>query len=68
MNRQYVDVLAHELQRHGVSRWHVDRQHRHPRLIFQWNGRPVFYAMPSTCSDWRGAMNARADIRRILRG
>jgi|tagenome__1003787_1003787.scaffolds.fasta_scaffold20924082_2 hypothetical protein len=38
MNRQYITVLAQELARHGVADWHIDRQHRHPRLRFEWRG------------------------------
>ena len=68
MNRQYIDVLAQELARHGIDRWHIDRWHHHPRLLFEWQGRRVFYAMPSSASDWRSVRNARADLRRLLRG
>ncbi len=67
MNRQYVDVLARELARHGVAKWHVDRRHPHPRLVFEQGGRSQFYAMPSSSSDRRAALNARADLRRLLR-
>jgi hypothetical protein len=69
MNREYIDILARELARHGVSRWHVDRSHRHPRLQFEWQGRSMFYVIPASSSDrYRGAMKARADLRRMLRG
>jgi hypothetical protein len=64
--RQYIDVLTRELASHGVADWRIDRSHHHPRLTFQWKGRETFYVMPSSSSDWRGALNARADLRRIL--
>jgi hypothetical protein len=66
MNRQYITVLAQELARHGISRWHVDRRHRHPRLVFEWQGRPMFFVMAGTASDWRSVRNHRADLRRLL--
>jgi hypothetical protein len=65
--RQCVDVLTRELARHGVTRWRIDRKRRHPRLTFEWNGRETFYVMPSRSPDWRSALNARSDLRRILR-
>lgn len=65
-NRTHIAVLTRELARHGVDRWHIDRKHHHPRLRFEWNGRETFYVMPSSSSDHRAALNARANLRRIL--
>jgi hypothetical protein len=64
--RFYIDTMTRELARHGVTRWRIDRKRRHPRLEFEWNGQKIIYVMPSSSSDWRGVLNARSDLRRIL--
>ena len=67
MNRQYLDTLVRELAHHGVADWQIDRRHHHPRLVFERDGKKTFYVMPASSSDWRATLNARADLRRILR-
>jgi hypothetical protein len=66
-SRQTIGVLARELARHGVEEWSIDRRHHHPRLRFEWCGREVFYVLASSGSDWRGTLNARSSLRRVLR-
>jgi hypothetical protein len=51
----------------GVNRWQIDKKHRHPGLKFEWNGSKLFFVLPSSSSDWRSVLNARADLPRIMR-
>jgi len=59
-NRRSIDVLTRELARHSVDRWHIDRQHHHPRLVFERDGKQAFYVLSSSGSDWRGSLQQTA--------
>jgi hypothetical protein len=64
--RQYLAVLTRELATFGVDRWHIDRSHHHPRLIFEWDGREISYVMAGSSSDWRSMRNAVSSLRRVM--
>lgn len=40
----------------------------HLRIMWELNGKPDVLVVPFSPSDWRGLLNARADLRRKLRG
>lgn len=62
----YLTTLTAELRAHGVTKWDVERNHRHPRLYFWHKGRRMFYVMPSTAGDRRGHLNALSNLRRMM--
>jgi hypothetical protein len=59
-------ALAHELDRRHIA--HVLVPGDHHRLRFSHAGRAHSMVIPSTPSDRRSAANARAYLRRLLRG
>jgi hypothetical protein len=43
-------------------------RNRHCKIRWELDGRKGVAIIPFTASDWRAPMNARADVRRQLRG
>jgi hypothetical protein len=64
---EYVDAVLAELDRYGI-RGTVDHTSKH--IAISWvlpDGQFRMTIVPSTPSDWRGLMNKRAEVRRMLR-
>lgn len=66
MSENYADILTDELSAHGVKRWEVEVNHKHPQLHFEWNGKEMMFVFPNTPSDRRGRLNALTDLRKIM--
>lgn len=63
----YDEALIAEIRAHGVKTWRIDKAGRaHPRLMFEFAGRPLMYVMPNTPSDKHGVLNALSDLRRLM--
>jgi len=66
MTDPYLSALVRELKSHGVTQYEVKKGRKHRRLIFTFQGREMFYVMPSTSSDFRAPLNAQSDLRRLM--
>jgi hypothetical protein len=64
---EVLDVIRRELKAHGVTPT-IERTSKHVDVRWQIPGKqPRVYTTSSTPSDWRTRMNARAEVRRMLR-
>jgi hypothetical protein len=63
----YVTKISRTLSAHGITSWHFERTRRHRAVRVTHGGRTITVTFPSSGSDWRGARNATADLRRALR-
>jgi hypothetical protein len=63
---EHLEPVLDELERYGLKSEIGDRG---KHLEIRWNT-PMgerFIIMPKTPSDWRGALNSRSDLRKMLR-
>lgn len=66
MNDQQRRIIAF-LEKSGASHIHVELGARHPRIVFNWQGKTLRYVVPGTPSDsLRAAHNAIADIKWLI--
>ncbi len=66
MSANYLPDLIAELERHGVTDYWVDDQHRHLRLYFLHDGQRKLCITSRSPSDRFGAKQALASLRRQL--
>jgi hypothetical protein len=67
MRNRCIDAVITELRAVGVYDFKIASGGKHPQVHWEVNGAPRFYAVPGTPGDVRSALNARADIRRMLK-
>lgn len=60
-------AILHELAGVGIHSPIVAPGGKHLQVRWETNAGSRFYSLPRTGSDWRGARNARAEVRRMLR-
>jgi hypothetical protein len=63
---EHLELVMDELERYGL-RGEVGERGKHLEIAFETPLGRRFIIMPKTPSDWRGAMNSRSDLRKILR-
>jgi hypothetical protein len=66
MKNAEMKAVTIEIEAAGLD-WYVNTKGRHPKVIFTINGRSCQMTVSSTPSDWRGPLNARAQVRRVIR-
>jgi hypothetical protein len=47
--------------------WSLDVAHKHPRLLYSVNGKPLMQVVSASSSDRRAALNMRGDVLRAIR-
>ena len=65
-NRELA-LVRRELARAGITPV-IRVGGKHLRISWERDGKPRTVIVPQSPSDWRGGRNARARVRRILRG
>lgn len=60
---EFRDALLREINRHGVTRYEVKKRGKHPKLVFEFNGRRISITYPSSPSEQRGLKNAISALR-----
>lgn len=66
MRNEITDLLLEELDRYGLKGEISDRS-KHLEVAWQTPQGRRFVIVPRTPSDWRGGMNVRSDMRKLLR-
>lgn len=61
-----VDMLMEELERHGL-RGELGERGKHLEIAWNAPAGRRFIIIAKTPSDWRGSMNSRSDMRKLLR-
>lgn len=61
-----VEVVTDELERHGVTKWDVDRGHNHPKIRFTFNGQQLTFVVAGSPSDSHGWENSLTDLRKRM--
>ena len=62
-HRRIVDWLKAQ----GADSVHIDPGHTHPKIVFEWNGKPLSYVTAGTPSDtYHASANAIRDLRHML--
>lgn len=67
MRNEITDLLIEELEKYGLK---GQIEHRTKHLEVSWylpSGARRFIIAPATPSEWRGGLNARSDLRKMLR-
>ena len=65
--REHAAAMIDFLRSQGVNDSHVEWGSKHPRLMFSFMGRPLYYSFPATPGDSRRASRmAVSDLRRLL--
>ena len=59
-------AAARVLEGHEVE-FRVEKGSKHPRILFEVNGRPFLYVLSGSLGDRRAAMNVASDVRRMVR-
>lgn len=59
------DTLASELNSRGID-FQLEHGSKHPRLIFDLNGRTIKFTYPLSPSDSRSGLNSLAQLKRII--
>lgn len=63
---EHLELVIDELERYGL-RGEVGERGKHLEIAFETPLGRRFIIVPKTPSDWRGAMNSRSDLRKILK-
>jgi hypothetical protein len=66
MSDDYLAKIRRLLSSYGISDYQVVRRRRHRAVVVAHGGKTVTVTVSSTGSDFRGARNAAADLRRAL--
>ena len=64
--REYISLTTNLLDDMKIE-WSLDMAHKHPRLLYSVNGRPLMQVVSSSSSDKRAALNMRGDVLRAIR-
>lgn len=67
MARQTEDSVAGAVLSGAGIPFTVDRSSKHRKVRWQIGDQRFTYFCSATSSDWRGVLNARSDVRRMLR-
>jgi hypothetical protein len=68
LDRDIRAALVRTLAEAGIDEFRFSMGGRHPRLRFEIAGKSSVVILPSTPSDRRAVLNARAFVRRLVRG
>ena len=60
-------MMEEVFEEFGVTRWHVEQRSKHPRVVFDLQGRVVKFSLPSSPSDRRGVLCSRTKLRQLCR-
>lgn len=67
MRNEITDLLIEELEKYGLK-GHLEDRSKHIEVYWLLpNGERRFTIVPRTASNWRSGMNARSDLRKMLR-
>ncbi len=67
MKNEEMKAVTTEIEAAGLD-WHLNTKGRHPKVVFTINGQTCQMTVSSTPSDRRrGPLNARAQVRRVIR-
>jgi hypothetical protein len=62
-----ADLFPRVLDQHGISTYRIEHRRRHRAVLVDHARKDITLVIPSSGSDWPGARNAEADLRRALR-
>lgn len=66
LGKDFDAAIARELKAAGVGHYKVEHGGKHPRLVFEHDGRPLSYTLPGSPSDHRALLNMVHDLRGLL--
>jgi len=66
LGKDFDAAIARELKAAGVEHYKVERGGKHPRLVFEHDGRQLSYTLPGSPSDHRALLNMVHDLRGLL--
>jgi len=66
LGKDFEAAIARQLKAAGVEHYRVERGGKHPRLVFEHDGRQLSYILPGSPSDHRALMNMVHDLRGML--
>jgi len=66
LGKDFDAAIARELKSAGVDDYKVERGGKHPRLVFDHDGRQISYTLPGSPSDHRALLNMVHDLRGLL--
>jgi len=64
--REYISLTTNLLDDMKIE-WSLDMAHKHPRLLYSVNGKPLMQVVSSSSSDKRAALNMRGDVLRAIK-
>ena len=64
--REYISLTTNLLDDMKIE-WSLDVAHKHPRLLYSVNGKPLMQVVSASSSDRRAALNMRGDVLRAIR-
>jgi hypothetical protein len=67
MSDEHITRIRSVLSAHGIRDYRIEHRRKRRVVRVAHGGRDVAITFPSSGSDWRGARNAEADLRRALR-
>jgi hypothetical protein len=67
MADDYIARLGRTLANCGITSYRIEHRRRHRRVVVAHGSMTITVTFPSSGSDWRGARNAGADLRRRLK-
>jgi hypothetical protein len=65
MDQEFMKEIGGLLSRREIP-YEILHGGKHPKFVFNINGKDINYTVPKTPSDRRGLMNAMSDIKRLL--
>ncbi|EPY00449.1 hypothetical protein [Magnetospirillum fulvum] len=66
LGKDFDAAITRELKAAGVEHYKVERGGKHPRLVFEHDGRQFSYTLPGSPSDHRALLNMVHDLRGLL--
>lgn len=61
-----LQAMSHVLDEHGIP-YTIRHGGKHPQIVFSIDGRTKRRAFPATTSDRRSHLNARSQLKRLVR-
>jgi len=65
--RDFEKMLAEELISFGITTYEFGHRAEHPAVYFKVGLKTYYSTYPGTPSDYRGLLNRRSGLRRLLR-
>lgn len=65
--RDLLTAIGREMDARGIA-WRIDHGRKHPRIVWQQDGRDRWYVIPGSPSDHRSIQACLTDLRRLLGG